>query len=203
MIDISYFDLERLVYYFYHDEYEADLGAAMKTIGEHRIDSALVSPEALEYAISRFKVALEVEEEEPQLQLHSRMFALGDRYDIRDLRKCAAGNFGNNLGRAGSNELLQSVYGIYEGTAPSMRALRDLVSKEVRKRLREIHKDKDTDATYYKICDDVPDFRKDLLDIFVAESPSEPKCETIRDFTLASLADSCLEQLAAFLTRAA
>lgn len=144
MVDMSYLELQKMVEFFYSAYYEDDISKEIEQgTGRH------VSP----------------------LQLHARMFALGDRYDVSGLRDLAGKKY--YFGSAGSTKsrsrlkLLESIHDVYAGTPDSIRPLRDIACLLVRKNLPMMLNDKTVATTYDKLIAEIPDFAKDLLGIYV------------------------------------
>ncbi|KAI9769799.1 MAG: hypothetical protein M1840_003793 [Geoglossum simile] len=102
------------------------------------------------------------------LQLHARMFALGDRYDIPGLRDLAVKNYSSRCAVPGvSLELITSIHDVYTRTPASIRQLRDIAGILMRKNLPEMLDDKVVTAAYEELLTKVPDFTRDLLGTYV------------------------------------
>ena len=112
------------------------------------------------------------------LQLHARMFALGDRYDIPSLRDKAVKKYSSRC--AGSwepLELIESICDVYERTPSSVRHLRDAACIRVRKKLPKMLDDEAVAIAYEKVLTEVPEFTKDMLRIYVT-APLYGDCST-------------------------
>jgi hypothetical protein len=103
------------------------------------------------------------------LQLHARMFALADQYDIPGLKTLAAEKYSSRCTTSQTLELLVSLRDVYETTPPSIRRLRHTAYIAVRKRLPEILRNKEASEMYDKILSEIPDFTKDLLRCYVSD----------------------------------
>ncbi len=103
-----------------------------------------------------------------QLQLHARMFALGDRYDIPGLRDMAVKKYSYRCGVSWAPlEFLESIYDVYGMAPAAVQQLRNAAGFEVRKHLPEMLDDKAVAAAYETVHVDLPEFTKDMLDIYV------------------------------------
>ena len=95
MVDISYLELTKMVDFFYNMSYDDDIPeeTEQETV-------PCISP----------------------LQLHARMFALGDRYDIAGLREAAVKKYSSRCATAWMPlEFLESISDLYERTPASIR----------------------------------------------------------------------------------
>lgn len=112
------------------------------------------------------------------LQLHARIFALGDRYDIPGLRDVAVKKYSSrSLVSWEPLEFLESIYDVYRRTPPSVRQLRDVAGNLMRKNLRNMVEDKVIATSYEMVIDELPEFTKDILRIFV-KVPLYGNCNT-------------------------
>lgn len=112
------------------------------------------------------------------LQLHARMFALGDRFDVLGLREVAVKKYlSRGVGSWEPLEFLESIYDVYRRTPTSIRQLRNVVGRLVRKNLRKMLDDEVIAKGYDKVLDEVPEFTKDLLGIYT-KAPLYKDCLT-------------------------
>ena len=112
------------------------------------------------------------------LQLHARMFALGDQYDIQGLKETAVKKYVSRCAVTWiPKEFLESISDIYGRTHASLRQLRDAACVVARKNLPMMLDDKSVATTYENILTEVPDFTKDLLGIYV-KAPLYSHCST-------------------------
>lgn len=148
MADISYLELKKMVMFFYSMNYDDDI------------------PEAAE----RETVSL--------LQLHARMFALGDRYDIPGLRDVAVKKYASRCAVSLEPlEFMKSLCDVYEGTPSSIRDLRNAACFLMRKKLPKMLDDKAVAAAWETVLVEVPEFTKDMLGIYVT-APLYGDCST-------------------------
>jgi hypothetical protein len=141
MVDISYMELKKMVNFFYSMNYDDEIPE--ETGDETRPPISL-------------------------LQLHARMFALGDRYDVPGLRDTAVKKYSSRATVPGVPlELLESIYDVYKGTPASVRQLRDAAGILVRKSLPKMLDEAAVATAYEKVLDEVPEFTKELLGIYV------------------------------------
>lgn len=152
MRDMSYSDLKKMVSFFYTTDYDDDL--------------------------------LDVNDRQSQsytslFQLHARMFALGDRYDIQGLRDVASKKYSSVFAsdREDYSKLLESIYYVYEGTPASIKQLRHVACGLMRKAFRQGFKHKDFANLYEKLFVDLPEFTTDLLKLYV-QAPLQDYCHT-------------------------
>lgn len=121
------------------------------------------------------------------LQVHARMFALGDKYDIPALREFAANKFLTRLTTFSTDlDILGCVPDVYRLTPPSVRSLREMLSKEARLRLEKYLKDLESREAFESVTTEVPEFVTDVLDMLV-KTPllaSCFKCARIKPMTL-------------------
>ena len=95
------------------------------------------------------------------LQLHARMFALGDRYDIPGLRDMAVKKYSFRASAPGVPlELLESIYDVYKGTPASVRQLRDAAGVLVRKNLPKMPDEAAVATAYEKSSTKCPSLRR-------------------------------------------
>lgn len=110
------------------------------------------------------------------LQVHARMFALGDKYDIPALREFAVTKFATRLrGFSTHLDVLECVSDVYQLTPPSVIHLRDLLSKETRVRLERYLKYAGSREAFESIIAEVPEFATDVLDVYM-NSPLQGQC---------------------------
>ncbi len=111
-----------------------------------------------------------------QLQLHARMFAIGDRYDIPGLRYLAVKKYSTRCGV--SWDPLEFLESIPNGRAPAaVPELRNAAGFLTRKHLPKMLDDKADTAAYETVLVDVPEFTKDMLDIYM-KGPLRGDCST-------------------------
>jgi hypothetical protein len=105
-----------------------------------------------------------------RLQVHARMFALADKYDIEGLRQLSLGKFR----KANSAlELLESVPDVYTLTPPSLRALRDAAALCFKLDLKNHIQNQSVREVYERIATEHPDFVKDVLDVCIGWDTSK------------------------------
>ncbi|EUC39844.1 hypothetical protein COCMIDRAFT_41722 [Bipolaris oryzae ATCC 44560] len=98
------------------------------------------------------------------LQLHARMFALADQYDIPGLIHLAAEKYYSRCTTSWEPlELLVSLQDVYETTTVSTKQLRNIACLAIRKHLPEMLDNKEVAEMYNKVLSEIPDFTKDLL----------------------------------------
>ena len=103
------------------------------------------------------------------LQLHARMFALADQYDIPGLSHLAAEKYFSRCTASWEPlEFLVSLQDVYETTPVSTRLLRNTACTAIRKQLPRMLDNKDVAEMYDKILSGTPDFTKDLLRCYVS-----------------------------------
>lgn len=148
---MSYLELEKMVDFFYSMNYDDEIAEA--TEQETPLDISL-------------------------LQLHARMFALGDRYDIPGLRDVALEKYTSRCATlAEPVEFIESIYDVYERTPTSIKQLRNAACTGMRKDLREMLEDKTVATIYEKVLVEVPEFTRDMLELYV-RAPSYGNCPT-------------------------
>lgn len=151
MVDISYLELKKMVSFFYSMNYDDDVP---EQTGKE--PGPLIS----------------------LLQLHARMFALGDRYDIPGLRDVAVKKyFSRSTVSWLPLEFLESIYDVYGRTPASVLQLRNAAGVLARKNLPRMLDDDAVATVYEKVLTEVPEFTKDLLGIFV-KAPVYGDCIT-------------------------
>lgn len=152
MADMSYLELKKMVDFLYSTSYDDEI------------------PKQTEQEAGNQSFSL--------LQLHARMFALGDRYDIPGLRVVAVKKYSSRIVVSWEPlEFLESIYDVYRRTPPSVRQLRDAAGNLMRKNLRKMLDDKIIAISYEKVIDELPEFTKDILGIFV-KVPLYGDCNT-------------------------
>lgn len=108
-----------------------------------------------------------------ELQVHVEMFALGDKYDIEALRMLSSEKYSICLDNSPTGlDFLGSVPDVYDLTEPS---LRNLTARFARHNPRKFLEDQSTRETYERIAVDVPEFIKDVLDLYM-ETPLLGSC---------------------------
>ena len=146
---MSHLELKKMVQFFYNTSYNDDIPEV--TEGE---TESLIS----------------------LLQLHARMFALSDRYDIPGLRDVAVKKYSSRC--AGEPlEFIESICDVYERTPSSNRPLRDAACIRMRKNLPKMLENEAVATAYEKVLTEVPDFTKDMLGIYVT-APLYGDCST-------------------------
>ena len=102
------------------------------------------------------------------LQLHAKMFALGDQYNIPSLSNLAAEKYSARCTASWTPlELLVSLEDVYEATPHSIRLLRNTACMAVRHHLPAMLGNKEVAEMYEKVLSETPDFTKDLLKSYV------------------------------------
>jgi hypothetical protein len=105
------------------------------------------------------------------LQLHTRMFALADQYDIPSLSTIAVEKYSSRCAASWMPmEFLASVQDIYETTPVCIRELRDMACTIIRKHLPEMLDNKEVAEIYERTLVEEPEFAKDLLQSYVSSS---------------------------------
>ena len=151
IVDISYLELNKMVQFFYSMSYDDDIPELTE-----RETLSLIS----------------------LLQLHARMFALGDRYDIPGLRDVAVKKYSSRCAVSWEPlEFIESLCDVYERTPSSIRHLRNAACILMRKKLSRMLDDKAVAAAYKKVLIEVPEFTKDILGIYVT-APLYGDCST-------------------------
>jgi len=151
MVDMSYLELKKMVNFFYNMSYDDDIPEETE-----QETGPCISP----------------------LQLHARMFALGDRYDISGLREVAVKKYSSKCAVAWIPlEFLESISDVYGRTPASLRQLRDAACVVARKNLPKMLDDESVATVYEKVLTETPEFTKDLLGIYV-KAPLYGNCGT-------------------------
>ena len=151
MVDISHLELKKMVQFFYSMSYDDKI--------------------------------LEVTERETEspislLQLHARMFALGDRYDIPGLMDVAVNKYSSRCTVSWEPlQFLESICDIYERTPSSVKDLRNAACIRMRKHLPKMLDNEAVATAYEKVLTEVPEFTKDMLGIYVT-APLYGDCST-------------------------
>jgi hypothetical protein len=102
------------------------------------------------------------------LQLHARMFALADKYEIPDLPSVAADKYSARcLTFWKPLEFLSSIQDVYDGTPPSISLLRKIAYTAIRRNLPAMLNDETISKLYDQAVTEYPDFTKDLLQSYV------------------------------------
>jgi hypothetical protein len=116
------------------------------------------------------------------LQVHARMFALADKYDIEGLLVLSSEKFSNRF-RSSPNglELLESVPDVYALTPPSVKILRNKVTLCARINLKTSLRDQSVREVYERIATEHPDFVKDVLDLYI-RAPLFGNCLTCGNY---------------------
>lgn len=110
------------------------------------------------------------------LQIHARMFALADKYDIGGLCTLASSKYSRDLMDSNSLvEFFDSIHDVYSLTPPSKRDLRQQVIEYIRGNLPEIKKGPILQQSLLPLLTDLPEFAHDLLLAYI-RSPAEGYC---------------------------
>jgi speckle-type POZ protein len=110
------------------------------------------------------------------LQLHARMFALADQYDIPGLSTIALEKYSSRCAVSWvPMEFLASIQDVYETTPICIRQLRDTACMAIRKHLPKMLDDTDVAEMYEKILVENPGFVRDLLRSYVC-NPLYGRC---------------------------
>jgi hypothetical protein len=110
------------------------------------------------------------------LQVHARMFALADKYDIQGLRVLSTTKYSCRLKRFSTSiEFLESVPDVYSLTATPVRSLRDEASHFARLNLRRFLRDQSFRQVYEEVAIEVPEFLIDVLDLYI-NTPAIGRC---------------------------
>jgi len=117
------------------------------------------------------------------LQVHARMFALADKYDIGGLRVLSAEKFSSRFKSSPDGlELLESVPDVYTLTPPSVKTLRSRLTLCARIILKKSLQDKSVREVYEKIANEYPDFIKEVLDLYI-KAPLFGNCLTCGNYS--------------------
>lgn len=150
---MSYLELKKIVDFFYSMSYDDEI------------------PKKTEQGADNHCFSL--------LQLHARMFALGDLYDIPALRDVAVEKYSSRSAVCWEPlEFLESIYDVYRRTPPSIRQLRDVALHGMWPKVREMVKEEVITISYEKVIDELPEFTKDILDLFVKAPTMYGVCNT-------------------------
>jgi hypothetical protein len=104
------------------------------------------------------------------LQLHARMFALADKFEIIDLLSVPADKYSARcLTSWELSEFLSSIPDVYNGTPPPISALRRHAYTAIRRKLPAMLNDKTIWEHYDQAVTVHPGFAKDLLQSYVVE----------------------------------
>ncbi|PKX97833.1 uncharacterized protein P174DRAFT_502313 [Aspergillus novofumigatus IBT 16806] len=103
------------------------------------------------------------------LQLHARLFAMADKYNMKDLCALSAEKYSSRLEKDFNIiEFLESSPDVYHLTAPQVQTLRNLVLHFARKNLENALHHSLHSKIYDDITCEVPTFTKDLLNSYIA-----------------------------------
>jgi hypothetical protein len=104
------------------------------------------------------------------LQVHARMFALADKYDVEGLRELSSEKFQARSITSPKNvlELLESVPDVYTLTPPSQKTLRYKVAFKVKKVLKDHLQNRSVREVYERIATEYSDFVKGVLDVYIS-----------------------------------
>ncbi|KAK2755537.1 hypothetical protein FQN54_006477 [Arachnomyces sp. PD_36] len=97
------------------------------------------------------------------LQVHTRMFALGDMYDVPALREFAVERFSRTLSSSTDLEVLESVPDVYELVPEAVNTLWGVLCGFVRLHIEQYLKDAETREVFESITAEVPEFAADVL----------------------------------------
>lgn len=136
-----------------------------------------------ETGIDNSAVSGQREEELPAprsaLELHAGVFSLGEKYGIKGLCELSTDKYERRLRDCSNLEFLNSVPGVYQLTAASVRSLRDVVKRFARGALENCtvqNSKNEAREVYERIASEVPDFVKDCLDAYIDNSHRCRKC---------------------------
>ncbi|KAJ6284636.1 hypothetical protein J3E71DRAFT_359388 [Bipolaris maydis] len=102
------------------------------------------------------------------LQLHARMFALADWYDIPGLSHLAVKKYSSRCTTSWEPlEFLVSLQDVYGDTPADIKPLRNTACWAIWRHLPEILDNKEVATMYNKTLSEIPDFTKDLLRCYV------------------------------------
>ena len=103
-----------------------------------------------------------------ELQFHARMFLLADKYSIEGLKVLSSRKYCARLNRiSGGEEFLNSIPDVYTLGFLSRKPLVDGVVKFARNHLRRYAVEASTRAIYDQVAAEVPEFVKDVLDVYL------------------------------------
>lgn len=111
------------------------------------------------------------------LQLHARMFALGEQYCLPNLQPLCVKKYEARLdSECGALEFIESIPDVYNSTAGPVRDLKGVVARYARYRIAEIVQDGEEEAklAYDDARQKAPEFAMDLLDQYTGT----PQCKT-------------------------
>lgn len=110
------------------------------------------------------------------LELHAQLFALADKYNIRQLCDLAAERYISRLKSSSDPlEYLESIPDVYFSTHPPKSSLREVVLRFARDNLEQLLTKQTIREKYDRIAVEVPSFVKDVLDAFI-EAPLLGDC---------------------------
>lgn len=102
------------------------------------------------------------------LQVASRMFALGDQYDIPRLRELSAVKYSNRLGQSiHLTEFLKSIPDVYGLTPGSVRELRDRAVRFGRLYLSKVVHYESLKEVWNEVAVECPEFTKEVLEMYM------------------------------------
>lgn len=108
------------------------------------------------------------------LQLHARMFAIGDRFDIPDLRVVAVQKYLNRCSLSWDDlEFLGSIREIYTSTPDSIPQLRNAAVSVAWKKARSMQDTEGVRKVYEEVTKEVPEFTRHLLSEYVNHGVNE------------------------------
>ncbi len=126
------------------------------------------------------------------LDYHTRMFGLADKYDIPALKALSARKFGQLALKCSFPEFLDSICDVYDHISPA-RNLRDVAVQIARFRLPQNWQTREIKEQYDELASDVPDFTKELLDVSLKELSTHTICDrcsgSLRVQTVCSLCE--------------
>ncbi|PGG95184.1 hypothetical protein AJ79_10206 [Helicocarpus griseus UAMH5409] len=103
-----------------------------------------------------------------ELQLHVRMFIMGDKYDIEGLRSRASDKFLARLHKALPwEELLGCIPETNNMTPSLMKPLKDMILARIKECLKKGLTNAKTLELYERVALEVPEFVKDLLELYI------------------------------------
>ena len=144
MADIIYLELKKMVNFFYSLSYNDNISEATD-----QETPSHISP----------------------LQLHARMFTLGDRFDIPGLRDVAVKKYSSRCAISLEPlEFIESIYDVYKRTPASAGQLRNAACILLRKNLLKMLDDEAFATIYEKVVIEVPEFTRDMLELYVEAS---------------------------------
>lgn len=148
---MTYLELKKMVNFFYSLSYDNNI------------------PEATEQ---------EIPSHISPLQLHARMFAIGDRFDIPGLRDVAVKKYSSRCAIPSEPlEFIESICDVYERIPASVRQLRNAACILLRKNLLKMLDDEVFPTVHDKVLIEVPEFTRDMLQLYV-KAPLNGDCST-------------------------